>query len=88
MTSDKPVSYFYDHDWPWITGMNGRYYRADDVDALLAKSGQCDVTDLEGNHCPELPIHWVVVNRKTVHLCEKCYTNVLDGAYKKGETCI
>jgi hypothetical protein len=47
------------------------------------ESAQCDVTDLEGNHCPETPIHWVVVNGQTVHLCEKCYTNVLNGAYKK-----
>jgi hypothetical protein len=44
---------------------------------------QCDVTDLEGNHCPEIPIHWAVVNGQTVHLCEKCYSNVLNGAYKR-----
>ena len=42
---------------------------------------QCDVTDLQGNHCPEEAVHTVVFNGVETHLCERCHANVLAGAY-------
>lgn len=44
---------------------------------------QCDVTDMQGNHCPETPTHTMNFKGVEVHLCEKCYVNVLSGAYGK-----
>lgn len=42
---------------------------------------QCDVTDLQGNHCPEEAVHTVVFKGVETHLCERCHANVLAGAY-------
>lgn len=42
---------------------------------------QCDVTDLQGNHCPEEAVHTVVFKGVKTHLCERCHANVLAGAY-------
>lgn len=42
---------------------------------------QCDVTDLQGNHCPEEALHTVIFDGVETHLCERCYKNVLAGAY-------
>lgn len=42
---------------------------------------QCDVTDLQGNHCPEEAVHTVVFDGVETHLCERCHANVLAGAY-------
>ena len=42
---------------------------------------QCDVTDLQGNHCPEEAVHTVVINGVETNLCERCHANVLAGAY-------
>ena len=42
---------------------------------------QCDVTDLQGNHCPEEAAHTVVFKGVETHLCERCHVNVLAGAY-------
>jgi hypothetical protein len=42
---------------------------------------QCDVTDLQGNHCPEEAAHTVVFDGVETHLCERCHANVLAGAY-------
>ena len=42
---------------------------------------QCDVTDLQGNHCPEEAVHTVVFKGVETNLCERCYANVLAGAY-------
>lgn len=42
---------------------------------------QCDVTDLQGNHCPEGAVHTVMFKGVETHLCERCHANVLAGAY-------
>lgn len=42
---------------------------------------QCDVTDLQGNHCPEEAVHTVIFKGIETHLCERCHANVLAGAY-------
>ena len=40
------------------------------------KLQECSVTDLNGNHCPENPIHTVIVEGGvTIYLCDKCYSN-------------
>lgn len=47
---------------------------------------QCDVTDLQGNHCPEEAVHTVVFKGVETHLCERCHANVLAGAYGRQPT--
>lgn len=42
---------------------------------------QCDVTDLQGNHCPEIPEHTVMFDGVETHLCKRCFANVVAGAY-------
>jgi len=42
---------------------------------------KCDVTDLQGNHCPEEAVHTVIFKGIKTHLCERCHANVLAGAY-------
>ena len=42
---------------------------------------QCDVTDIHGNHCPEESKSRTLPNGDVAYLCERCYTNVLNGAY-------
>ena len=42
---------------------------------------QCDVTDLQGNHCPEVPEHTVMFDGVETHLCKRCFANVVAGAY-------
>lgn len=41
----------------------------------------CDVTDLKGNHCPEIPSHIVYFHGKIVFLCDKCFANASAGVY-------
>ncbi len=41
----------------------------------------CNVTDLKGNHCPEKPVHSLVNDGEVVYLCDRCFANVLAGAY-------
>ena len=42
---------------------------------------KCDVKDLKGNHCPETPTHTIVIYGEEVNLCDRCYENVLAGAF-------
>jgi hypothetical protein len=42
---------------------------------------QCDVTDSQGNYCPENAVHTVIFKGIETYLCERCYANVLAGAY-------
>ena len=42
---------------------------------------QCDVTDLQGNHCPEIPEHTVMFDGVEIHLCKRCFANVVAGTY-------
>jgi len=47
---------------------------------------RCAVADAKGNHCPERAVHRVTIRQPgqldlEVGLCEKCYQNVVAGAY-------
>lgn len=47
---------------------------------------KCQVADAKGNHCPEPAVHRVTIRQsgqldREVGLCEKCYQNVVAGAY-------
>jgi len=44
---------------------------------------QCRVTDLHGRHCPDTPVHRISHNGCTVSLCDRCYVNVIAGAYER-----
>lgn len=46
---------------------------------------KCDVTDSNGNHCPEDVAYRVKTNRGEAYLCEGCFKNVKNGAYKNIE---
>ena len=44
---------------------------------------QCSVRDNKGNHCPEVPAHYIERNGERVGLCERCFQNYQNGAFDK-----
>jgi len=50
-------------------------------DANTEPEDECAVTDNKGNHCPEKPSHTIFRNGEQLELCERCYLNVMKGAY-------
>lgn len=43
---------------------------------------QCDVVTREGKHCPNDPVHYIEDDNRRFKLCDQCYNNYLEGAYK------
>jgi hypothetical protein len=41
------------------------------------KNHQCSVTDLQGNHCPEIPLHTIFIDGEEVWLCKRCFENAV-----------
>ena len=42
---------------------------------------ECSVKDNSGRHCPEEPIHFLEYNGREIGLCDRCYSNYLNGAF-------
>ena len=57
-----------------------RWRKVDAVEPSRANM-LCDVTDLKGNHCPEIPSRILYFHGKIVFLCDKCFANASAGAY-------
>ena len=43
---------------------------------------ECDVRDVEGNHCPDPVEHMVELeDNQSIGLCHRCYVNFIQGVY-------